>query len=101
MLGEAAIAGAPAGEVVWKCCFENGDAYPEINNFGRDGDWAGTFRPLGPLPRSTVSSQEEEPGYPRNVYDSSRLDSYLELDRRVTKVDYNLRAPASSTILRW
>jgi hypothetical protein len=31
-----ATAGAPAGKVVWKAGFENGDAYPEINNFGRD-----------------------------------------------------------------
>jgi len=35
-IGEVAIAAAPAGKGVWKAGFENGDAYPEINNFGRD-----------------------------------------------------------------
>jgi hypothetical protein len=32
----SAFAAAPKGTVVWRAGFENGDCYPEVNNFGRD-----------------------------------------------------------------
>jgi hypothetical protein len=35
-LSAVAWAAAPAGQVVWKAGFENGDCFPEIKNFGRD-----------------------------------------------------------------